>query len=143
MRRRTLLVALGTAGSAGLTGCLGGLGTGGTTCGENCDVGMSTNAFLPRELEVPVGTTLAWKNTSSRAHTVTAYENSIPDDAEFFASGGYDSERAAREAWDRLQGGIDTGETYEYTFEVPGQYDYFCIPHERRGMIGQVVVIEA
>jgi plastocyanin len=142
MRRRRVLAAVGTAGATSIAGCLGGLGTGGDRCGENCDVGMSANAFLPRELEVPVGTTVVWKNTSSRAHTVTAYEAAIPGKAEYFASGGYDSEEAAREAWNSLQGGIATGETYEHTFELPGRYDYFCVPHEPQGMVGKVLVTE-
>jgi len=141
MRRRTLLATAGAA-LVGSAGCLGTLGSAGATCGENCDVGMSTNAFLPEEFETAVGSTVVWKNTSSRAHTVTAYGAGIPDEAEYFASGGFESESAARTGWDDLKGGIDTGETYEYTFEVPGTYQYFCIPHEGGGMVGQIVVSE-
>ncbi|QLG64062.1 plastocyanin/azurin family copper-binding protein [Halorarum salinum] len=32
------------------------------------------------------------------------------------------------------------GETYEHTFEVEGEYGYFCIPHEGAGMVGTVTV---
>ena len=32
------------------------------------------------------------------------------------------------------------GATFEHTFEVGGVYDYFCIPHEYRGMVGSVIV---
>ena len=32
-----------------------------------------------------------------------------------------------------------TGKTYEYTFEVAGEYPYFCILHP--GMVGKVIVI--
>jgi plastocyanin len=71
---------------------------------------------------------------------VTAYESGIPDEAAYFASGGYDSEEAAREAWTNLEGAITSGDTYEHTFEVPGTYHYFCIPHERGGMVGTVTV---
>ncbi|PSQ16272.1 halocyanin [Halobacteriales archaeon QS_8_69_26] len=141
MKRRALLATAG-ATLAGGAGCLGTLGSGGASCGSDCDVGMSTNAFLPEEYEVPVGTTVVWKNTSSRAHTVTAYEQGIPDDATFFASGGFESESAARDGWRDLDGGIDPNETYEQTVEVPGTYQYFCIPHERGGMVGKLVVTE-
>jgi hypothetical protein len=30
--------------------------------------------------------------------------------------------------------------TFSFTFEEPGTYDYFCIPHESLGMIGSVTV---
>ncbi len=132
-----------TAAIGSTAGCLGGLGTGGADCGEDCDIGMSTNAFIPEEFETTVGSTVVWRNTSSRAHTVTAYDGGIPEAAAYFASGGYDSETAARDAWDaELGGGLDPDESYEHTFEVPGEYAYACIPHERQGMTGIVRVTE-
>jgi plastocyanin len=143
MRRRALLATAGAA-LAGLSGCLDTLGTAGARCDEDCDVGMSTVAFLPETHETTVGSTVTWVNTSSRGHSVTAYENALPEGAEFFASGEYDSEAAAREDWDA--GGaawrIDPRGTYEYTFELPGTYPYFCIPHESMGMVGTVEVTE-
>jgi plastocyanin len=142
MRRRAYLASAGAA-LAGLSGCLGTLGTAGATCGEGCNIGMSTNAFDPETHETTVGTTVVWRNTSSRAHTVTAYDDSIPDEADFFASGGFESTDAAREGWnERLAGGIDPGGTFEYTPEVPGNYAYFCIPHVGKGMVGALEVTE-
>jgi len=29
---------------------------------------------------------------------------------------------------------------FEYTFEKPGTYDYYCIPHKSVGMVGRIVV---
>ncbi|PSQ45518.1 halocyanin [Halobacteriales archaeon SW_7_68_16] len=143
MRRRAYLAAAGT-GVASLSGCLGVLGTGGATCDEGCSVGMASNAYLPREYaEATVGEPVVWVNTSSRGHTVTAYEDAIPAGATYFASGGYGNETAAREGWDADLGGrLDPGEEYEHTFEEPGEYGYFCIPHERTGMVGTIVVSE-
>lgn len=141
MRRRALLATTGAA-LAGAAGCLGALGSAGTSCGPDCDVGMSSNAFLPDTFEASVGDTVVWKNTSSRAHTVTAYDDGIPVDADFFATGGFESEAAAREGWADLEGGINTDETFSYTLEVPGTYQYFCIPHERQGMVGELEVTE-
>jgi plastocyanin len=135
--RRRVLVALGGVATAGLAGCSGASGEG------DFDVGMTAVAFDPPEVTVSVGDEVVFQNTSSRGHTVTAYEGSIPGEAEFFASGGYDSEQAARKAFGSELGGIvDSGDAYTHTFEVPGTYHYFCIPHEQAGMVGQVHVEE-
>jgi hypothetical protein len=37
-----------------------------------------------------------------------------------------------------IEGG--SGGTFSFTFEEPGTYDYFCIPHEDLGMVGSVTV---
>ena len=56
-------------------------------------------------------------------------------------SGDFASESAARDAWvDGFGGRIGQDETYGHTFEVAGDYPYFCIPHERAEMVGTVVV---
>jgi plastocyanin len=136
MQRRRFLAGAG-ATVAALSGCAA---AGSTAGDDNYDVGMTAVAFRPPELTVTAGETVVWKNTSSRAHSVTAYETGIPEEAEYFASGGYESEEAAREAWTDLEGAITSGESYEHTFEVPGTYQYFCIPHERGGMVGTVTV---
>lgn len=137
MNRRRFLATVGAGGLTGLAGCAA------LASSDGFDVGMTAVAFDPPELTVSVGDTVVWKNTSSRRHTVTAYEDTVPDGAEFFASGGYDSEDAARRAFtDDFGGVLDNGETFEHTFEVPGRYDYVCIPHEQGGMVGAVVVEE-
>ena len=138
MNRRAFLTA--TAGVAvGLAGC-----TGQSRQQPDYDIGMSSSAFLPQdEFEPRVGEPVVWRNTGSRAHTVTAYESGIPENATYFASGGFESEQAARDAWfERGGGGIAGGETYEHTFEVPGTYNYVCIPHEPTGMVGNFTVVE-
>jgi plastocyanin len=133
--RRRFVVGLGAAGLTGLAGCSSASGA------DDFDIGMTAVAYTPPEFTVSVGDEVVWQNTSSRGHTVTAYEDSIPDDAEFFASGGYDSESEARDQFGSELGGlIDSGDAYTYTFEVPGTYEYFCIPHEQAGMVGTIVV---
>ncbi|WP_380676019.1 plastocyanin/azurin family copper-binding protein [Salinigranum sp. GCM10025319] len=137
--RRRVLGALGTASLASLAGCTA-LVTGG---GGDFDVGMTAVAFNPPEITVSAGEEVVWHNTSSRGHTVTAYENAIPEEAAYFASGGFETESEAREAWRAEFGGrIDSGESFRHTFEVPGRYDYVCIPHEQGGMVGAVIVEE-
>ncbi|WP_267639200.1 plastocyanin/azurin family copper-binding protein [Haloarchaeobius amylolyticus] len=141
MNRRTFLAAVSGSTLAGLAGCLAVGSTSRLNCAEGCDVGMGASAFLPDEYTVSVGDTVTWKNTSSKAHTVTAYGNAIPEDAAYFASGGFDSEEAARDAWFGKRGGaIPSGGSYSHTFEVPGTYNYVCVPHERGGMVGRIVV---
>lgn len=137
MDRRAFLTSGGTVVTTGLAGCLGA-----SREQPDYDIGMSSNAFLPQEdFEPRVGEPVVWRNTGSRAHTVTAYESGIPESAAYFASGGFESVKAARKAWTGGGGGAITGgETYEHTFEVPGAYRYFCIPHERAGMVGEFTV---
>lgn len=139
MNRRRFLAGLGGATAIGVAGCLSG-GSGGS---GDYDVGMSSTAFEPASLEVAAGETVLWRNTNTRAHTVTAYEEQIPADAEYFASGGYDSEQAARDAFfDSFGGSIASREEYEHTFDAPGEYQYFCVPHEKAGMVGSITVTE-
>lgn len=141
MNRRTFLAGAGMATITPLAGCAGVLG--GEEASQEHDVGMSASRFLPASLEVSVGTTVVWANTGSRAHTVTAYDDKIPEEADYFASGGYENEEKARQAWmDGTGGAIHANETYEHTFEVPGRYTYFCIPHEAGGMAAQIIVEE-
>ncbi|RDI69588.1 plastocyanin/azurin family copper-binding protein [Halopelagius longus] len=131
--RRTFLQKVGvTAGAVATAGCLSGGDRSPRT------IGMQGTDFSPATVTITTGASLRWKNTSDIEHTVTAYEEKIPDDAAYFASGGFDSERAAR---NNVTGGlIAPGETYEHTFEVTGRYKCFCIPHESSGMVGTVKV---
>jgi plastocyanin len=140
MRRRRYLAALSGALATAAAGCTGGATD---TTDAEFDVGMSINAFKPQTVETTVGETVVWRNTSGRRHTVTAYGDSLPEGATYFASGEFDSEAAAVDGWDaRFGGGIDANGTYEHTFEVAGTYPYYCIPHESGGMVGTVEVRE-
>lgn len=137
MRRRAYLAAIGA--STAFSGCLSASGSD----GGDYDVGMSTSRFRPPEFSVAPGTTVRWQNTSKSSHTVTAYDGGIPAEADYFASGGHDSEAAARGGWDEQRGGaLEPGDGYEHTFTVPGTYRYVCIPHEPAGMIGVIEVTE-
>lgn len=134
MRRRAFLATVTSAAVLG-AGCSRS-GADGTH-----DIGMSALQFLPAEFRTTIGETIVWRNTSSRGHTVTAYGDGIPDSATYFASGGFDSEPNARDGW--LSGGAgNVHATFEHTFEVPGTYEYFCIPHEPSGMVGTILVEE-
>ena len=95
-------------------------------------VGMTnTMKFTPDTVRIETGETVLWENTSLLAHTVTGDPSEstvqgsakLPADAEPFNSGMLDPEQ-----------------TYKHTFNEPGTYQYFCIPHEGAKMVGWVVV---
>ncbi|MDX1655240.1 MAG: plastocyanin/azurin family copper-binding protein, partial [Candidatus Competibacteraceae bacterium] len=87
--------------------------------------------FEPQRVEIVQGETVLWKNTSQVMHTVTAIPDkaqdkahvALPEGAEPFGSGN-----------------LQPGDRFRHTFQVPGEYRYFCIPHEALGMVGTVVV---
>jgi len=118
-----------------------GLALGACSGGDGNSVAMqSGQRFEPEELTVDVGATVTFVNESADAHTVTAYEEGLPADAPYFSSGGFESEDEAR---DDVAGGLlSQGEEFEVTFDAPGTYRYFCIPHESSGMTGSIVVEE-
>jgi len=102
--------------------------------------------FDPDQLTISVDETVVWETVGSVGHSVTAYEDEIPDGADYFASGGFDTEQAARDAYapgDTDAGDVPAGESYEHTFETAGTYEYFCIPHEASGMLGTIQVEES
>ena len=98
----------------------------------------SDRLFDPPTLTVGVGETVTWTSETQDAHTVTAYEESLPEGAAYFSSGGFSSEEAARD--DLAEALISPGKTYAHTFDEPGTYEYFCIPHEQVDMRGSIVV---
>lgn len=135
MRRRAFL---GAAAVVAVAGCVDLVGSGGFDDG---DIGMSAHSFDPETYHVDVGETVTWVNTSSRGHTITAIDQ--PEGAAYFATGGYESLEAAIDAWESHSGGrFDTGETFSHTFEVPGEHEYYCIPHVESDMYGTIVVEE-
>ena len=136
--RRSLLKVTAGAGLSGTVGCSS------TTDPEpppEPHVEMPGSTYDPERLVIDPGETVTWWNSDSAAHTVTAYGGRIPDEAEYFASGGFDSEPAARGPNEEEEL-IATGERYEHRFTVPGHYHYCCLPHEYGNitMAGTVVV---
>lgn len=81
---------------------------------EEVPVSIQDFAFSPQVLEVPVGTTVTWTNNDASQHTVVA-------DNDAFAS-----EILAQ------------GDTFSFTFDTPGTYDYICSLHPN--MTAQIVV---
>ncbi|QLG51070.2 plastocyanin/azurin family copper-binding protein [Natrinema halophilum] len=92
--------------------------------------------FEPEDLTVSVGETVTWGFPTSGHNVCCRSDDSdkvrLPDDAEPFAS--YDPGESPQGTV------VPLGETYEHTFEVPGEYVYVCIPHVGQGMVGTVLV---
>ena len=131
MDRRRALATLGAAATGGLVGCLGG------PSGPK-RVRMVGLEFRPARVSVGEDRTVEWVNDGDITHTVTAYGDELPPGAAYFASGGFDSETAARR---NLEAGlVGPGETYAHAFRTAGEHPYFCVPHEGSGMTGVVEV---
>lgn len=85
------------------------LGTGSRTHGaaptEASNIEIVHHQYRPTAVTVRVGGTVTWVNHDDDVHTVTS-------STEAFTSAG-----------------IDTDETFSYTFTKPGTYQYFCRLH--------------
>lgn len=145
--RRSFLTKTGaivtSAVTVGLAGCSSiGFGSGSGEPADGTLVRMTSEfAYEPDTLTIPVGETVVWRTEGFTPHTVTAYQDGIPAGAPYFASGGFETEQAAREGYTDGGGSVGRDEEYRYTFEVPGTYEYFCIPHES-DMVGTLSVRE-
>ena len=94
---------------------------------------MSDNQpfYTPEKLAIKVGDTVQWVNGGETVHSVStsAANAQNPKDT---------SRPKGATAFD--SGFIPPGGDYSYTFTVPGTYRYFCLPHEKAGMVGVIVV---
>jgi plastocyanin len=103
------------------------------TPSDKAHVAMITNDagyhFDPHIVWITKGGTVTW-TLESGTHSTTAYHpaNSkplrIPEKAAAWNSGVLSKQ----------------GTTFKQTINIEGVYDYFCIPHESRGMLGSVIV---
>ena len=90
-----------------------------------------SNRFQPTSLTVPRGATVSWNNAGQTTHTVTADPAKAVNKADAALPTG-------AEAWD--SGSMAGGQSFRRTFDVPGMYKYFCLPHESIGMLATVIV---
>jgi plastocyanin len=74
--------------------------------------------FRPQDITVTVGTQVNWLNVGQKKHTVT---NDTLFDSDLLV-----------------------GQTFSYTFDKPGTYQYYCVVHSEsptEGMVGTVTVV--
>ena len=122
--------------SLGMLPLLQACGNGEARVSDNGHVVIEMNdqmQFAPANLTILAGQTVTWRNAGAMVHTSTCDpamaqrpEHAVlPDGAE---------------PWD--SGLIRKGESWSHTFDVAGEYAYFCTPHEAGGMIGSLTVEE-
>ena len=90
--------------------------------------------YSPDELTIRAGDTVEWRNASIMGHTVTA-DPDLAEDASNVA--------LPQGAQPFKSGNIEPGDVYRRTFDVAGEYIYFCIPHEEQGMVAKLTVLPA
>ncbi len=84
------------------------------------------NVFIPEVLHVFAGDTVLWRHDPNEGfHTVTSGKSSDPADN---PGALFDEESS------------DAKPEFAYLFDAPGDYPYFCRPHEHLDMIGVIVV---
>lgn len=95
------------------------------------EVEMTDLQFEPATVNIQVGGRVRWRNAGQFVHTATC-DPGVANDA--------DSVRLPSGAEPFNSGAVAVGSTFSHEFEVPGEYRYFCIPHEAQGMVGTVIV---
>lgn len=121
------------AGALALSGC----GLGGPAHvappppGVDATVTMGMSSFNPAAIAIRSGQTVQWRNRSIVTHTVTADRARAANPANVILPEG---------ARPFHSGAIKAGQVWSYTFTTRGTYRYVCLPHEKQGMMGTVVV---
>jgi plastocyanin len=87
--------------------------------------------FQPAKLSIRVGESVEWMNVGNSVHHASSDPSTAVNPAEV-------SNPAGAEPFD--SGFLQPGQSFTYTFTVPGTYKYICAPHETSGMVGEVVV---
>jgi plastocyanin len=88
-------------------------------------------AFVPNKVTIKVGDKVEWINNAQSLHSVDANPANAQTPGDVVLPAGvkpFDS------------GFMAPGAKYSYTFTVPGTYKYVCLPHEKDGMKGEIVV---
>lgn len=89
--------------------------------------------FVPVEIVLKAGGKVTWVNSSEMTtHTSTADRKKAADAANVELPPG-------TKPWNSRF--MDPGERFSVTFDEPGTYRYFCIPHEKLGMLGTIRVV--
>ena len=125
--RTFLALGLATAIGACSSGSSPQRAADGASGSKPTSVTIKTFAYQPSPLTISSGTTVLWTNEDEILHTVTSgtpgADGSVPDsEGEEFA--GTLAEQ---------------GETFEFRFDSPGTYKYFCERHPT-AMTAEVIV---
>jgi plastocyanin len=90
------------------------------------DIEVKDNNFVPPAIRINPGTTVNWKNVGRSAHDISPA----------------DPEQDFGKAFGIRPAKFLHGDEYEFRFDKPGAYRYFCTLHgsKDKGMIGEVLV---
>lgn len=95
--------------------------------------------FDPAAITIKVGDVVRWRDVSGAPHNVSFHPQEIPDGAAPILNA------AMPDKIGDLQGKIliADGDTYTISFAglPPGDYHYYCLPHEMLGMKGVITVV--
>lgn len=91
------------------------------SAGQEEDRCTKTDCFEPNSVTIDQGSVVVFSNVDTLAHTVTSGSNQNGPDGKFDT------------------GLLQSGTSYEVTFETPGDYSYFCMVHP--WTIGNIVVL--
>lgn len=97
--------------------------------GDKVTVMVIDTAFEPSPLTVKTGTEVTWKQIGDQPHSVTSVDGTFDSSPKCRP---LESERCDFE-----------GDTYSFTFDEPGTYDYYCRIHglpTGRGMFATITV---
>lgn len=83
-----------------------------------------TTSFRPKFLVIKKGDTVKWVNTVNDLHNMITYPDGYPEGGKGFESPYLEQ----------------AGDTWSYTFDEKGTYQYHCIPHILMGMRGTITV---
>lgn len=81
------------------------------------------NMFMPSSVKLEAGSSLQWINTSNLPHNIVGiYKTSLGQET-------------------RVDSGfINNGESWRYTFNKEGVFEYHCTTHTEHGMKGKVII---
>jgi len=129
--RRAGLAVLGLGLAPIVAACGAAARTSASTSGGTVIEMNEQNQFVPENVTVRAGDTVAWHKVGSVAHTVTGDPSKALEESSVrFPTGA--------QPWD--SGYIAGGQSWSRKFDTPGEYTYFCIPHEAMGMVATLTV---
>ncbi len=88
------------------------------------------NRFIVENIQVDAGARVRWRNEGQNEHNLVV------------AREGVEAVDAEANAFGVLQAEFQPGDTYNFTFDEPGVYEYYCSLHGTpdQGMVGAVIV---
>lgn len=76
------------------------------------DVAIQNFAFVPANLTINVGDTVRWTQKDAAIHTTTSGANGVADGL-----------------WNSGNMSLSANRVFSFTFNTPGTYPYYCVPH--------------